>query len=276
MLNESEGHASPRGEPDTAEPLLLRHEDGGVVTLTLNRPRAYNALSQALLAALQAEFDRLAVDPDVRCVVLAASGKAFSAGHDLREMRAHEDEATHRALFARCSALMQAIRACPVPVIAAVQGIATAAGCQLVATCDLAMAAESARFAVSGINLGLFCSTPAVALTRVVPPKAAFDMLMTGRFVDAAEAIRIGLVNRVVPDGELAKAVVTYAAEIASKSPTAVRLGKRLVYGQGAMGLADAYRYAGDAMACNMMEPDAKAGIDGFLDRSTDRRETPS
>lgn len=250
---------------DTA--LLLSRRDGEVVTLTLNRPARFNALSEALLAALQAELDSLAADARLRCVVLAAAGRAFSAGHDLREMRERPEEAYYQDLFARCGRVMQAIRALPVPVIAAVQGIATAAGCQLVASCDLAVAAEGARFAVSGIDVGLFCSTPAVALTRAVPPKAAFDMLVTGRFVDAAEAQRIGLVNRVVPDGDLPAAAAAYAATVAAKSPAAVRLGKRLVEEQRAMGLAEAYRHAGDAMARNMMEPDAVAGIDAFLDR---------
>lgn len=251
--------------------LLLRHDRDGVATLTLNRPERFNALSGALLDALQREFDRLASEPDLRCVVLRAAGRAFSAGHDLREMRADEDAGRHRALFARCSGVMLAIRACPVPVIAAVGGIATAAGCQLVAACDLAVAAESARFAVSGIDVGLFCSTPAVALTRAVPMKAAFDLLMTGRFIDAAEAQRIGLVNRVVPDAAVELAAADYAAIIAAKSPAAVRLGKRLVYEQHAMDLPDAYRRAGDAMARNMAEPDAWAGIDAFLRRKDGR-----
>ncbi len=240
---------------------------GDVVTLTLNRPRQLNALSEELLSALQAELDRLAQDADLRCVVLAASGQAYSAGHDLKQMRQHPDQAYHRDLFARCGRVMQSIRALPVPVIAAVQGIATAAGCQLVATCDLAVAATSARFAVSGINVGLFCSTPAVALTRNVPAKAAFDMLMTGRFIDADTALRQGLINGVVPDDQLTSAVAAYAAEIAAKSPAAVRLGKALFYEQSALSLADAYRTAGDVMACNMMEPDAIAGIDAFLSK---------
>jgi len=268
VLNETESRDPTGGAPAAAEPVLLRRDVGGIVTLTLNRPRQFNALSEELLAELQIELDRLAGDESLRCVVLAAAGRAFSAGHDLKQMRARPDEGYYRDLFARCGRVMQSIRALPVPVIAAVQGLATAAGCQLVATtCDLAVAAESATFAVSGINVGLFCSTPAVALTRNVPPKAAFDMLMTGRFIDAAEALRLGLVNRVVPDAELSGAVHAYAAEIASKSPAAVLLGKRLFYAQGAMSLDEAYRYAGDAMACNMMERDARDGIDGFLDK---------
>ncbi len=267
MLNETESRDPAAGASAAAEPVLLRRDVGGIVTLTLNRPRQFNALSEELLAALQSELDLLAGDETSRGVVLAAAGRAFSAGHDLKQMRARPDEGYYRDLFARCGRVMQSIRALPVPVIAAVQGLATAAGCQLVATCDLAVATESARFAVSGIDVGLFCSTPAVALTRNVPPKAAFDMLMTGRFIDAAEALRVGLVNRVVPDAELREAVDAYAVEIASKSPAAVRLGKRLFYAQGAMSLDEAYRYAGDAMACNMMERDAREGIDAFLNR---------
>ena len=268
MLNEIETSREAPEAPLAAEPVLLHQRDGGVVTLTLNRPNQYNALSEELLAALQAELDRLAQDAELRCLVLAASGKAFSAGHDLKQMRRHPEQDYYRELFGRCGRVMQSIRALPVPVIAQVQGIATAAGCQLVATCDLAVAAASARFAVSGINVGLFCSTPAVALTRNIPPKAAFDMLMTGRFIDAATALRHGLVNDVVPDEQLAAVVAAYAAEIAAKSPAAVRLGKRLFYEQGALSLAEAYRTAGDAMACNMMEPDAIAGIDAFIGKT--------
>jgi len=267
VLNETESRDPAAGAPAAAGPVLLRRDVGGIVTLTLNRPRQFNALSEELLAALQSELDLLAGDQTSRCVVLAAAGRAFSAGHDLKQMRVRPDEDYYRDLFAHCGRVMQSIRALPVPVIAAVQGLATAAGCQLVATCDLAVAAESARFAVSGIDVGLFCSTPTVALTRNVPPKAAFDMLMTGRFIDAAEALRVGLVNRIVPDAELSGAVEAYAARIASKSPAAVRLGKRLFYAQGAMPLDEAYRYAGDAMACNMMERDARDGIDAFLNR---------
>ena len=265
MLNEIETDRAAPEAPPAGEPILLHKRDGGIVTLTLNRPGQSNALSEELLSALQAELDRLAQDAELRCLVLAASGKAFSAGHDLKQMRRHPDQDYYRDLFGRCGKMMQSIRALPVPVIAQVQGIATAAGCQLVATCDLAVAAKSARFAVSGINVGLFCSTPAVALTRNVPPKAAFDMLMTGRFIDADTALRQGLVNAVVPDEHLDEAVVSYAAEIAAKSSAAVRLGKRLFYEQGALSLAEAYRIAGDTMACNMMDPDAIAGIDAFI-----------
>ena len=256
-----------RSDPSTTDKLVLRAEHDGVTTLTLNRPALFNALSEELLKALQAALDAAAADESLRCLVLAAAGKAFCAGHDLKQMRAHEDEAYHRALFSRCSRVMQSIRTLPVPVIAQVQGIATAAGCQLVATCDLAVAARSARFAVSGINVGLFCSTPAVALSRNISTKAAFDMLFTGRFIDAAEAKAQGLVNMVVDDYDLGTAVQGYAAEIRAKSPVAVRLGKRLFYEQAAMTLEDAYRYTGEAMACNMMEDDARAGIDAFIRR---------
>ena len=251
------------GQPD--EPVLLVERRDGIATLTLNRPTRFNALSEELLAALQGELDRLGRDDSLRCVVIAAAGKAFCAGHDLKQMRARPDQAYYQALFARCSGVMLSVRALPVPVIAQVQGLATAAGCQLVATCDLAVAAESARFAVSGINVGLFCSTPAVALSRNIPAKAAFDLLMTGRFIDAVEAKAQGLVNQVVADDGLSAAVHVLATEICAKSPAAVRLGKDLFYRQGGMDLPDAYRYAGDAMACNMMDRDAEAGIDAFI-----------
>jgi enoyl-CoA hydratase/carnithine racemase len=259
-------HAKPLGEA-LIDGLLTTRERDGVVTLTLNRPAQYNALSEDLLAALQAAFDRLAGDETVRCVVIAGAGKAFCAGHDLREMRGHDDESYFRDLFVRCGRVMQAIRALPVPVIAQVHGVATAAGCQLAAACDLAMAGRSARFAVSGINVGLFCSTPAVTLSRNVPTKAAFDMLVTGRFIDAEEAYRLGLVNKVVDDDELNGTVQTYAAEICAKSAEAVRVGKRMFYAQAEMNLADAYRYAGETMACNIMHEDARRGIDAFLTR---------
>jgi enoyl-CoA hydratase/carnithine racemase len=249
------------------EAILIDRERDGIVTLTLNRPGQYNALSEALLAALQTKFDALAGRSTLRCVILAAAGKGFCAGHDLREMRSREDESYFRDLFARCSSVMQAIRACPVPVIAQVQGLATAAGCQLVAACDLAIAAREARFAVSGINVGLFCSTPAVALSRNIGPKAAFDMLVTGRFIDADEACRLGLVNKVVSGDQLETAVDAYADEIAAKSPDSIRIGKQMFYKQAEMPLAEAYRFAGETMACNIMQTDAKTGIDAFLNK---------
>ncbi len=258
---------SPRPEAGAAEPALLTREAEGVFTLTLNRPARFNVLSESLLAALEAALDAVAARDDARCVVLAASGRAFCAGHDLSEMRANPDESYYRDLFARCSRVMRAITALPVPVIAQVQGIATAAGCQLVAACDLAVAGRAARFAVSGIDIGLFCATPAVALTRNVPAKVAFDMLFTGRFVAPDEALSIGLVNAVVDDAALPAAVARYAEAIRAKSPAAVRLGKRLFQAQRGLPLADAYRLAGDTMACNMMEADARTGIDAFLNK---------
>ncbi|PAK14278.1 enoyl-CoA hydratase [Burkholderia ubonensis] len=256
------------------EPLLQRESRDGVVTLRLNRPQQFNALSEAMLASLHDAFESLAADPHVRCVILAAAGKAFCAGHDLREMRGKPDLDHYRALFAQCSRVMLAMRALPVPVIARVHGIATAAGCQLVAACDLAIAADTARFAVSGINVGLFCSTPAVALSRSVAAKRAFDMLVTGRFVDAATAAAWGLVNEAVPEDALDAAVARKVAEIVAKSPAAVRYGKTMFYRQREMTLDDAYAYAGDVMARNMMEEDAGEGIDAFLEKRPPRWRT--
>ena len=248
-------------------PLLLREDLDGVVTLRMNRPSQFNALSEAMLDALQDALGAAAADPAVRCVVLAGAGKAFCAGHDLREMRARPALEYYQALFARCAGVMQAIQALPVPVIARVHGIATAAGCQLVASCDLAIAGDSARFAVSGINVGLFCATPAVALSRNVSSKRAFDMLVTGRFIDAATAADFGLVNEAVPDAELDAAVARKAADIVAKSPAAIRHGKAMFYRQQQMALGEAYCYAGDVMARNMMEEDAGEGIDAFLEK---------
>ncbi len=256
-------------EPDqeNAEPILLREVRDGVVTLRLNRPQQFNALSEAMLASLSDAFETLAADPHVRCVVLAAQGKAFCAGHDLRQMRCKPELDYYRTLFAQCSRVMLAMRALPVPVIARVHGIATAAGCQLVAACDLAIAADTARFAVSGINVGLFCSTPAVALSRNVTAKRAFDMLVSGRFVDAATAAAWGLVNEAVPEDALDAAVARKVAEIVAKSPAAVRYGKQMFYRQRELPLDEAYAYAGDVMARNMMEEDAGEGIDAFLEK---------
>jgi enoyl-CoA hydratase/carnithine racemase len=247
------------------EPVLLRAEQGGIVTLTLNRPEQYNALSEELLTALQAALDDIARDPAARVVVIAGAGKAFCAGHDLKEMRAHPDRAYQQALFDRCSRMMLSLVALPQPVIARVHGIATAAGCQLVAQCDLAVAAEGARFAVSGVNLGLFCSTPSVALARNVGRKQAFEMLVTGEFIDAPTARDRGLVNHVVPTAELDAAVAKLAATIVSKSPVAVRAGKQVFYKQLERGLEGAYGIACQVMADNMMTEDAQAGIDGFI-----------
>ncbi|MCA1768477.1 MAG: enoyl-CoA hydratase [Halomonas sp.] len=248
-------------------PPLLRRDTAGVATLTLNRPGSFNALSEEMLAALKEELGRLASDDRVRCVVIAAEGRAFCAGHDLKQMRANPDKAYYQALFTRCGQVMQAIVELPVPVIAKVQGIATAAGCQLVASCDLAVAARSARFAVSGINAGLFCSTPAVALSRNVARKRAMEMLLTGEFIDADTARDWGLVNRVAEDETLDDAVAEFTVSICAKSAVAVRTGKAMFQRQLQMPLEEAYTFAGEAMACNMMAEDAGEGIDAFIEK---------
>ena len=249
------------------EPILLTGVNAGIATLTLNRPHQYNALSEDMLIALQDALDEIAGDDTVRVVVLAANGKAFCAGHDLKEMRSSEDRAFHQALFDRCGALMQTINQLPQPVIAKVQGIATAAGCQLVAQCDLAVAAETARFAVSGINVGLFCSTPAVPLSRNMHRKQAMQMLLTGDFIDAETARQFGLVNTVTPIDELDEAVASLAQKIVGKSPLAVGLGKKMFYQQANMDLSAAYQFAGERMTCNMDSEDAREGIDAFIEK---------
>jgi enoyl-CoA hydratase/carnithine racemase len=251
---------------DTA--LVQRSDDArGVVTLTLQRPEAFNALSEAMLAELRAHLDALRADANVRVVVLAAAGKAFCAGHDLREMRAEPSADYYRSLFGQCAKVMMSIQRLPVPVLAKVQGIATAAGCQLVAQCDLAVAAEHCRFAVSGVNLGLFCSTPAVALSRNMGRKQAFEMLVTGDFISAAEAQRRGLVNRVVPAEELDAEVAKLLDSIVAKPREAVALGKALFYRQLESGMDAAYVDAGQTMACNMMEPTALEGVQAFIEK---------
>jgi enoyl-CoA hydratase/carnithine racemase len=252
----------------TASSLLLRQDDGrGVTTLTLHRPEAFNALSEDLLAALQQELDALATDEQLRAVVIASGGKAFCAGHDLKEMRAQPSLAYYQQLFAQCSRVMMALQALPVPVIAQVQGLATAAGCQLVAQCDLAVAADSARFAVSGVNLGLFCATPSVALTRNLSRKKAFEMLATGEFISAQEAMVQGLVNRVVPLGELQAATEVLLQSILAKPRLALALGKQLFYRQLEVGMQAAYDDAAHTMACNMMDASALEGVQAFIDK---------
>ena len=246
---------------------VVVERDGTTATVWLNRPSAFNALSEAVLAQLGAAFEQLGREPEIRAVVLAGRGSAFCAGHDLREMRAAPSEQYYRQLFDRCSRVMAAIRSLPQPVIARVHGIATAAGCQLVATCDLAVASDDARFAVSGINLGLFCSTPSVALSRNLLRKQAFEMLMTGEFIDAAQARDWGLVNRVVPAARLDETVAGLAGSIAAKPEVAVRMGKNLFYRQLEMGTAAAYQLAGQTMACNMMDEAALDGVQAFLDK---------
>jgi len=248
-------------------PILLRAEDNGIVTLTLNRPAQYNALSGAMMDALQAEFDAIDRDPSARVVIIAASGKAFCPGHDLKEMRSSEDRAFHQALFDKCSKMMLSINRLHQPVIARVQGVATAAGCQLVAMCDLAVASDEARFAVSGINFGLFCSTPAVALSRNVPRKQAMQMLLTGDFIDAQTALRQGLVNEVVDAAELESATMALAQKVVAKSAHAIAIGKEMFYRQAAMDLPEAYAYASERMACNMDSHDAREGLDAFIQK---------
>ena len=249
------------------EPILLTDTSSGIATLTLNRPRHYNALSEEMLVALQDALDSVAGDDAVRVVVIAGNGKAFCAGHDLKEMRSSEDRAFHQALFDRCGVMMQTISQLPQPVIARVQGIATAAGCQLVAQCDLAVASDTARFAVSGINVGLFCSTPAVPLSRNMQRKQAMQMLLTGDFIDAQTAKQFGLVNEVVAPEDLDEAVASLARNIAGKSPLAVSLGKKMFYRQANMDLSAAYQFAGERMTCNMDSDDAREGIDAFIEK---------
>jgi enoyl-CoA hydratase/carnithine racemase len=251
-----------------SEPFVLTQRDArGVVTLTLNRPASFNALSEAMLAALQAELDAVAKDDSARVVVIAATGKAFCAGHDLKEMLAAPSLAYYEALFARCAEVMLAVQRLAVPVVARVQGIATAAGCQLVAMCDLAVASSAAKFAVSGVNLGLFCSTPGVALARNLSRKAAFEMLVTGEFISAAQALDKGLVNRVAEPEALDAEVERLVASIVAKPRVAVAMGKALFYRQLETGIAAAYDDAGRTMACNMMDESALEGVQAFVDK---------
>jgi enoyl-CoA hydratase/carnithine racemase len=251
-----------------AAPLVLVSRDPrGLVTLTLNRPEAFNALSEGLMAALRGELDALAQDNSLRVVVLAAAGKAFCAGHDLREMRAQPSHDYYLALFKQCAKLMMSIQKLPVPVIARVQGIATAAGCQLVAMCDLAVASSNARFAVSGVNLGLFCSTPGVALARNLGRKAAFEMLVTGEFISAQKALEQGLINRVAEPEQLDAELARLVDSILAKPRAALTLGKSLFYRQIENGIEAAYLDAAQTMACNMMEADALEGVQAFIEK---------
>lgn len=252
------------------EPLVIRQDsrdNRGVVTLTLNNAKQFNALSVALLSALQKELDAIAEDQTIRVVVIAAEGKAFCAGHNLKEMRAHSDRAFHQALFNQCSQMMLTLNRMPQVVIAKVQGIATAAGCQLVASCDLAVASSTAKFATSGINVGLFCSTPAVAVSRNLSPKQAFEMLITGEFIDAETAAAQGLINRVAAPEELDNTLQILIDAIISKSPVATATGKQMFYNQLGMSLPDAYDYASQVMVENMMADDVAEGIDAFIEK---------
>ncbi|NKB39180.1 MAG: enoyl-CoA hydratase [Gammaproteobacteria bacterium] len=249
------------------DPILLKEEVDGICTLRLNRPRQYNALSKDLLSELQIALDDINNDESIRVVIIAANGKAFCPGHDLKEMRSSEDQEFHEALFKQCGELMLTINRLTQPVIAQVHGIATAAGCQLVANCDLAVATEDARFAVSGIHVGLFCSTPAVPLSRNLPRKQAMQMLLTGDFISADTALRYGLVNEVVKADELEKTTRMLAEKIVAKSAHAIAIGKDMFYKQLGMNLSEAYAYASERMACNMNSEDAKEGIDAFIEK---------
>jgi enoyl-CoA hydratase/carnithine racemase len=249
----------------TSNDPLLRSDAGGVCTLTLNRPAQRNALSIGLMEAVVAELDRIRSDPAVRVVIVTGAGPSFCSGHDLKELRGDPSRTHYEKTFALCSAMMQRIVALPQPVIAAVHGIATAAGCQLVATCDLAVAAEEAHFATPGVNIGLFCSTPMVALSRAVPRKQAMEMLLTGDPIDAPTAQRLGLVNRLAPTAQVMEEALALAAEIVAKSPHTLKIGKEAFYRQAELGLAAAYDYASQVMTENMMALDAAEGIDAFL-----------
>jgi enoyl-CoA hydratase/carnithine racemase len=260
--------------PSPQPAILLRETVGPIAVLTLNRPAARNSLSATLIASLHAELNEIRDDKSVRGVVIAANGPAFSAGHDMKELTARRtDPDRGRAFFAEmmtaCSAMMQAIVHLPKPVVASVQGIATAAGCQLVASCDLAIASEAAHFATPGVDIGLFCSTPMVALSRNVPRKQAMEMLLTGEPIPAARAREIGLVNRVVAAGTERAAAIALAEQVALKSAYTVKLGKEAFYRQAEMSLADAYRYAAEVMTDNMMARDAEEGIGAFIEKRT-------
>lgn len=253
----------------TENPFVLQSRDGGVLTLTLNRGDKFNPLSEEMLDALQAALDAAREDAEVRVIVLAAAGKAFCAGHDLKQMRAQPSLDYYQRLFNQCSRVMLTLQQMPQPVIARVQGIATAAGCQLVAMCDLAVASSEARFAVSGVNYGLFCSTPSVGLARNVSRKQAMEMLLTGDFIDAETARERGLVNRVVPPTQLDAEIAGLVSSILAKPAVAIAMGKQLFYKQLEMGIAAAYQLAGETMACNMMDEAALEGVQAFVEKRT-------
>ncbi len=246
-------------------PLILRDNDDGVTTLTLNRPGKFNALSLGVLDALTIELRAIGEDTSVHVVVIQAEGKAFSAGHDLKEMRQDPSKEANKVLFDKCSTMMKAVASIPQPVIAKVQGIATAAGCQLVGACDLAIASEEATFATSGINLGLFCSTPSVTVSRNLPRKVAFELLVTGEFMEAEKALHYGFINQVAAKEDLDEAIAKLARRIADQPAVSIAFGKRLFYRQLEAALDVAYDMASETMACNMMTEDAQAGIDAFI-----------
>lgn len=266
--------STPAQALENASDVLCTSSDG-VAVITLDRPARYNTLTRAVIAAVRAHLERLADDASVRAIVIAATGKAFSTGHDLKEMAANRNEAFYRDLLAECSAMMQAIVAQPQPVIAQVQGLAAAAGCQLVATCDLAVAGESARFATNGIHNGLYCATPSVALSRTVARKHALEMLFTGDFIDAARAAEIGLVNRAVPDAELDEAARALAGRIAEMSGMALRLGKASFYRQAGQPLDAAYRGASEDLVCNLLNEDGVEGVTAFIEKRKPRWNNP-
>jgi enoyl-CoA hydratase/carnithine racemase len=266
------GSASRPKDSEAEEPLILRSQDRrGVITLTLNRPKAFNALSEAMLAGLQRELHGIGSDESVRAVVIGAEGKAFCAGHDLKEMRTDPSLEYYEGLFSQCSEMMLDIQRLPVPVIARVQGIATAAGCQLVAMCDLAVASSNARFAVSGVNVGLFCSTPGVALSRNVLRKQAFEMLVTGEFITAEEAKTRGLINRVAEPEQLDAELEKLLAAIISKPRVAIAMGKEFFYRQVELNITAAYDAANQTMACNMMDEAALEGVQAFIEKRPPR-----
>jgi enoyl-CoA hydratase/carnithine racemase len=262
------GHIeAPAVDEPIAEPVLLRSDAEGVVGLTLNRPDQYNALSRELLGRLQAELDAIKDDPGARVVVITGAGRAFCAGHDLKEIAGERERARLVELFGACSEMMLSLTRLPQPVIALVDGIATAAGCQLVAACDLALATTNARFATSGIKYGLFCSTPMVALSRSVPRKPALEMLLTGDFIEADDALRLGLVNQVVAPDRLAEAFDALLARLLDKPPEVLGLGKRAFYRQLEMGLEDAYRFTTEVIVDNALGGDFEEGLAAFLEK---------
>ncbi|WP_193371254.1 enoyl-CoA hydratase [Pelagibius marinus] len=249
-------------------PILLREDSEGIARLTLNRPRQYNALSADLMSALQAALDEIAEDNQVRAVIIEGAGRGFCAGHDLKELRGRSgDREFYQAIFRQCSQLMVSITGLPQPVIAKVHGIATAAGCQLVATCDLAVADDAAHFGTPGVNIGLFCSTPMVALSRAVPRKQAMEMLLTGDTIAAAEAVNLGLINRAVPAETLEEATLELTRKVVSKSPLTLKIGKEAFYRQIEYGLVEAYAYTAQVMTTNMLARDAEEGIDAFIEK---------
>ena len=252
-----------------SESPVLEEQENGIVRLTLNRPKQFNSLSETMLEKLQEKIDAIAENKDARLVILQGAGNAFCAGHDLKEMIATRKESYYKSLFQQCSRMMMMLNKIPQPVIARVHGIATAAGCQLVGACDLAVASEDARFATSGINVGLFCSTPSVPVSRNIPRKQAMELLLTGEFIDANTALKWGLINRIAPGEKLDEEVQKLADAILSKSSVAIFTGKKMFYEQLEKHMEDAYDFAGEIMACNMMAEDVNEGIDAFMKKRT-------